>query len=96
MNKKELIDALESLGMRPGRGLGQNFLLDSNLLDWIVRNSGAAAGENILEVGPGFGALTEKMVDAGFNGKNLPEKIISSSSKPMPARWISMNYSLPG
>lgn len=67
MNKKELIDALESLGMRPGRGLGQNFLLDSNLLDWIVRNSGAAAGENILEVGPGFGALTEKMVDAGFN-----------------------------
>ena len=67
MNKKELIEALESLGMRPGRGLGQNFLLDSNLLEWIVRNSGAAQGDNVLEVGPGFGALTEKMVDAGFN-----------------------------
>lgn len=67
MNKKELIDALESLGMRPGRGLGQNFLLDSNLLEWIVRNSGANAGDNVLEVGPGFGALTEKMVAAGFN-----------------------------
>ncbi|MBO7327592.1 MAG: ribosomal RNA small subunit methyltransferase A [Lentisphaeria bacterium] len=67
MNKKELIEALESLGMRPGRGLGQNFLLDSNLLEWIVRNSGASQGENVLEVGPGFGALTEKMVDAGFN-----------------------------
>ncbi len=67
MNKKELLEALESLGMRPGRGLGQNFLLDSNLLEWIVRNSGASQGENVLEVGPGFGALTEKMVDAGFN-----------------------------
>jgi len=67
MNKQELINALESLGMRPGRGLGQNFLLDGNLLEWIVRNSGAACGDNVLEVGPGFGALTEKMVDAGFN-----------------------------
>ena len=67
MNKKELIEALESLGMRPGRGLGQNFLLDSNLLEWIVRNSAAAEKDNVLEVGPGFGALTEKMVAAGFN-----------------------------
>ena len=67
MNKKELIEALESLGMRPGRGLGQNFLLDSNLLEWIVRNSGAVEKDNVLEVGPRFGALTEKMVAAGFN-----------------------------
>lgn len=66
MNKQELISALESLGMRPGRGLGQNFLLDGNLLDWIVRNSGAKTGDAVLEVGPGFGALTEKMVAAGF------------------------------
>ena len=48
MNKKELIAELESLGMRPGRGLGQNFLLDGNLLEWIVRNCGAAAGEKVL------------------------------------------------
>ena len=51
MNKKELIDALDSLGMRPGRGLGQNFLLDGNLLDWIVRNCGAAKDdENVYYV----------------------------------------------
>lgn len=65
MNKQELIAILESLDMRPGRGLGQNFLLDGNLLDWIVRKSGAAPGEKILEVGPGFGALTEKLLAAG-------------------------------
>ena len=39
MNKKQLLKTLESMGMRPGRGLGQNFLLDTNLLDWIVRKS---------------------------------------------------------
>ena len=65
MNKKELIGALEELGMRPGRGLGQNFLTDGNLLDAIARINAPAPGENILEVGPGFGALTERLLAAG-------------------------------
>ncbi|MDD4818251.1 MAG: 16S rRNA (adenine(1518)-N(6)/adenine(1519)-N(6))-dimethyltransferase RsmA [Victivallaceae bacterium] len=67
MNKQELFAALESLGMRPGRGLGQNFLLDNNLLECIVRSAGVVRGMNILEVGPGFGALTSLMLDAGAN-----------------------------
>lgn len=65
MNKKELLSELEKLGMRPGRGLGQNFLLDGNLLDWIVRKAAPSADENILEVGPGFGALTGKLLATG-------------------------------
>lgn len=67
MNKKELIAELEKLGMRPGRGLGQNFLLDGNLLDWIVRAAKVKAQDNILEVGPGFGALTGRLLAAGAN-----------------------------
>ena len=65
MNKKELLAALDELGMRPGRGLGQNFLLDGNLLDAIARINAPAPGEEILEVGPGFGALTRRLLDAG-------------------------------
>ena len=56
---------LERLGMRPGRGLGQNFLLDKNLLEWIVRKAAPQKDEHILEVGPGFGALTELLVATG-------------------------------
>ena len=56
---------LERCGMRPGRGLGQNFLLDRNLLEWIVRKAAPQPGENILEVGPGFGALTELLLATG-------------------------------
>ena len=67
MNKKELIAELEKLGMRPGRGLGQNFLLDGNLLDWIVRAAKVSPQDNILEVGPGFGALTSRIVATGAN-----------------------------
>ena len=65
MNKQQLTAALESIGMRPGRGLGQNFLLDGNLLDYIVRLSAPGKGERILEVGPGFGALTSRLLKAG-------------------------------
>ena len=50
--------------VRPGarqRRLGQNFLRDSNLLDAIVRDSGVAGDEVVLEVGGGEGALTERL-----------------------------------
>ena len=65
MNKKELIGILNELGMRPGRGLGQNFLIDGNLLDAIARINAPASGEDILEVGPGFGALTARLLASG-------------------------------
>ena len=65
MNKKELTAALAELGMRPGRGLGQNFLIDGNLLDAIARISAPEPDEEILEVGPGFGALTGRLLAAG-------------------------------
>jgi 16S rRNA (adenine1518-N6/adenine1519-N6)-dimethyltransferase len=41
--------------------LGQNFLADPNLLDAIVRESGAGEGDVVLEVGGGEGALTERL-----------------------------------
>jgi 16S rRNA (adenine1518-N6/adenine1519-N6)-dimethyltransferase len=65
MNKKELLSMLESFGMRPGKILGQNFLIDANLLDFIVRTAAPGKGEIILEAGPGFGVLTKPLLDAG-------------------------------
>ncbi len=65
MNQTQLLQALEKIGMRPGRGLGQNFLTDKNLLDSIVRIADISANDRILEAGPGFGALTELMLQTG-------------------------------
>ncbi|UKI31146.1 MAG: hypothetical protein L6W00_25475 [Lentisphaeria bacterium] len=52
MNKQQLLAALESIGMRPGRGLGQNFLLDGNLLDAIVRLGKPQKGRSSLKSVP--------------------------------------------
>ena len=65
MKNAEMNQILTAAGVRPNRKLGQNFLIDANFLDWIVRESGAVPGANILEVGPGFGALTERMLAEG-------------------------------
>jgi 16S rRNA (adenine1518-N6/adenine1519-N6)-dimethyltransferase len=43
------------------RRLGQHFLADPNLLDAIVRESGAGDADVVLEVGGGAGALTERL-----------------------------------
>ncbi len=58
-------DLLESRGLAPRHALGQNFLIDHNLLRKLVEASGAGPGDLVLEVGPGTGALTEALLEAG-------------------------------
>jgi hypothetical protein len=56
---------LEQAGFRPSRRLGQNFLLDENMLQAIARDARIAPGETVLEVGPGLGFLTRHLLDCG-------------------------------
>ena len=53
---------LEQLGHRPNRGLGQNYLIDANILDIIADAAEILPGEHVLEIGPGLGALTERIL----------------------------------
>jgi 16S rRNA (adenine1518-N6/adenine1519-N6)-dimethyltransferase len=52
---------LRQFGVRPVRDLGQNFLVDSNLLDVIAREAALAAEDVVLEVGGGLGVLSEHL-----------------------------------
>ena len=54
-------------GFRPNRSLGQNFLIDRNTVDAIVAAADIHPGERVLEVGPGMGALTRALLEAGAN-----------------------------
>ena len=50
---------LRQFGIRPSRELGQNFLIDSNLLDVIGRAAALDPDDVVLEVGGGLGVLSE-------------------------------------
>jgi len=52
-------------GLAASKALGQNFLLDGQLLDRIARVPGPLAGKRVYEVGPGPGGLTRALLKAG-------------------------------
>lgn len=52
-------------GIAASKALGQNFLLDGQLLERIARIPGALDGERVYEVGPGPGGLTRALLDRG-------------------------------
>ena len=54
-------------GLSASKALGQNFLLDEQLLDRIAAIPGNLAGASVLEVGPGPGGLTRALLRAGAN-----------------------------
>ena len=52
-------------GVAPQHRYGQNFLIDLNIHDLIVKAAGVGPGDVVLEVGPGAGALTALMASTG-------------------------------
>ena len=60
-----LRDVIARHGLSAEKSLGQNFLLDGQLLDRIARVPGPLEGANVYEVGPGPGGLTRALISAG-------------------------------
>ena len=55
---------LKKYGLRPKKGLGQNFLVDEAALRRVVDAADLRAGEAVLEIGPGLGGLTRHLAAA--------------------------------
>ena len=58
-------DLLASLGHQPKRFLGQNFLVDGNIVRKSLDLADVRPGDTVVEVGPGLGTLTSALLDAG-------------------------------
>ena len=56
--------------MKPKKSLGQNFLIDEKILNQIVESGNIKKNDIVLEIGPGTGKLTEKII------KRKPQKFI--------------------
>src|SRR5438270_7539877 len=56
---------LDRHGLRPKTSIGQHFVTDANTLRKVVSIAGVARGDQVLEIGPGLGALSLAVLDAG-------------------------------
>ncbi len=60
-----LRDVIARHGLSASKALGQNFILDRQLLARVAAIPGPLVGERVYEVGPGPGGLTRALLDAG-------------------------------
>jgi len=80
---------LKDFGVQPKKGLGQNFLLDENVLARIAENSGADGETDVLEIGAGAGNLTRHLAEQArsvaaveIDGQLIP--VLRKLTKPYP------------
>jgi 16S rRNA (adenine1518-N6/adenine1519-N6)-dimethyltransferase len=59
----EIRELAELLDLRPAKSLGQNFVIDGNVCQKIVRVAGVTADDIALEIGPGLGSLTLALLE---------------------------------
>ncbi len=65
MRAEEVKAVLESIGKRPTKRLGQNFLLDDSVVSRSVGFANLSSQDTVLEIGPGLGNLTEELLKTG-------------------------------
>ena len=65
MNLSELKLYLASLDISPLKRFSQNFLHDQNILDKVIKTADIQKGDRVLEIGPGAGMITHRLLEEG-------------------------------
>lgn len=61
----ELHQFLNEMGIKPKKGLSQNFLIDGNILNKMIEATDLQKEDTVVEIGPGPGVLTEALLAKG-------------------------------
>jgi 16S rRNA (adenine1518-N6/adenine1519-N6)-dimethyltransferase len=64
-SKRDLSSILKERGLRANRLLGQNFLVDHNILQYVCSCGEVGEGDSVLEIGAGTGMLTWHLAETG-------------------------------
>ncbi|MFM7241803.1 MAG: 16S rRNA (adenine(1518)-N(6)/adenine(1519)-N(6))-dimethyltransferase RsmA [Opitutia bacterium] len=67
LSRSETRDLLARLAHMPKKWLGQNFLVDGNIVRKSLELGEVNAGDTVVEVGPGLGTLTRTLLGAGVH-----------------------------
>lgn len=63
-NPKNTIEVLQKYGFNFQKKFGQNFLIDSNILEEIIESAHVTKEDFVLEIGPGIGTMTQYLCEA--------------------------------
>lgn len=58
----KILDFLKKNNIKPKKSLSQNFLIDQNISNKIIKSAKIQPTDTVLEIGPGLGALTQKLL----------------------------------
>lgn len=78
-------EVLNEFGFKFSKSLGQNFLIDGNIVRKIVSESKVTKDDYILEIGPGMGTLTEELA---LNAKKVVAVEIDKTLLPVLDRTV--------
>ena len=62
-------EILADYQIRLSKALGQNFLIDGNIIEKIVNIAEIRSGDQIIEIGPGIGSLTQALLERIEDGR---------------------------
>lgn len=65
MTIETLKNLLQHYGLSPNKTYGQHFLMDETILEDMIDAASVAAGDAVVEVGPGIGNLTSRLLQRG-------------------------------
>lgn len=85
MRAEQVKAVLESIGKRPTKRLGQNFLLDEGVVRRQVEAASLCPGDTVLEIGPGLGTLTEEILRTGA-------KVVAVERDPAFCRFLERRF----
>ena len=63
-NPKNTIEVLQKYNFNFQKKFGQNFLIDTGILEEIIDSAGITKDDMILEIGPGIGTMTQYLCES--------------------------------
>lgn len=95
MNREETLSYLSKHEILPASKFGQNFLCNESIISSIIEVSDIKPGDKVLEIGPGTGALTRRLVGIGADvtAVEIDHKLASALKEDLPeANVIDMDF----
>jgi len=86
MDFKELKQIFNQLDFKPKKHLGQNFIINTQIIEKIIKLADISKKDVILEIGPGLGGLTDFLVEKA-------KKVYAIEADPVLSGYLTDKYS---